>query len=58
MKNKEVEEILKWKMFLFGKDITLKFKKSNGDIVEFPARKGTVFYEKKDVKKIIKILSE
>lgn len=56
MENKEVKEILKWKMFVFGKDVIVKFKKADGEIVKIPARKGFVFYEEKDVKKIIKIL--
>lgn len=58
MKNKEVKEILKWNKFVFGKDVTIKFRKHNGEILEVPAKKGTVFYEEKDVKKIIKILSK
>jgi len=58
MKNEEVKKILKWNKFLFGKDVTVKFRKYDGEVVEFPAKKGTVFYEEKDVKKIVKILSK
>ena len=56
MKNKEVKRILKWNKFLFGKNITVKFRKHNRQILKIPAKKGTVFYEEKDVKKIIKLL--
>ena len=56
MKNKEVKKILKWNKFVFGKEINIKFRKHDGEIVEFLAKKGTVFYEEKDVRKIIRIL--
>ena len=54
----EVKKILKEKENIFPKEIIVKFKTSKGEIVKVPATKGTVYYEKKDVLKIIRILKK
>lgn len=55
---KEIKKILKEKENVFPKEIVVKFKTSKGEVVKVPATKGTVYYEKKDVLKIIRILKK
>ena len=54
--DKFIKEILKNKENIFPKEIIVKFKTRKGKIVKIPATRGTVYYEKKDVLKIIRIL--
>lgn len=53
---KEINKILKEKENIFPKEIIVKFETSKGEIVKVPSTKRTVYYEKKDVLKIIRIL--
>lgn len=54
--NKKIKDILKENVF--PKEIIVKFKTSKGEVVKVPATKGTVYYEKKDVLKVIRILKK
>jgi hypothetical protein len=56
--SKEIKKILKEKESVFPKEIIVRFKTSKGEVVKVPATKGTVYYEKKDVLKIIRILKK
>jgi len=56
--SKEIKKILKEKENVFPKEIIVRFKTSKGEVVKVPATKGTVYYEKKDVLKIIRILKK
>ena len=53
---KEISKILEGKQSIFPKEIEVNFKTYKGEIVRVPATKGTVYYEKKDVLKIIRLL--
>jgi len=55
---KEIKKILKEKENIFPKEIIVSFKTSKGEVVKVPATKGTVYYERKDVLKIIRILKK
>ena len=54
----KVKKILKEKENVFPKEIIVIFKTFKGEVVKVPATKGTVYYEKKDVLKIIRILKK
>ena len=51
---KEINKILKEKQSIFPKEIEVSFKTNKGEIIKVPATKGTIYYEKKDVLKIIR----
>jgi len=50
----DINEILKEKQSIFPKEIEVSFKTNKGEIIKVPATKGTIYYEKKDVLKIIR----
>ena len=50
----DINEILKEKQSIFPKEIEVGFKTNKGEIIKVPATKGTIYYEKKDVLKIIR----
>ena len=56
MMDKKIKDILKENFF--PKEIIVKFKTYKGEFVKISATKGTCYYEKKDVLKVIRILKE
>ena len=55
--NQQVKEILKENEHVFPKDVIVNFKTPYG-VMKVRGRKGTVYYEKKDVLKIIRLLKQ
>lgn len=53
----EIKKILKEKGVIYPKEITVRFKTGKGEIVKVPATKGTEYFERKDVLRIIKLMN-
>lgn len=54
-KQKKIDKILKEKSVVYPKPIIIKFK-TVGKVSKIKATRGTIYYERKDVLKIIRIL--